>query len=534
MRDFDPWIAIFEEHVDCLDTVAGDEEAFVIPGLLAALIMRCPWHALAPGLAERAERLLHRDGASGQRLLVGTLLLHFLWCGEIDRVDRIILRVDELAQGPLSSSATLMQWWLVGTTLVKLLLGRLEAAGDDLQRASCLVDTEPSVAAQRPMVEFLCTLRALAMGDAKRARCRLERAARGIDPDNAAGRSEYERLRGMLAFLEVDRSTALRLTRASVESGRLSGYAVREHIALIAHVLAAARSGEHEEAQREIMQWRAHPMTPMCPWHLWLGGSVAAYAALCRVDDPMAAEDLQAAFGIARQYGFRASPVLFVVPDLLPRLAAFALARDIEPAFARELIVRHRLKAPLDADHRWPWPVRVRVLGGLSFELDGAPMPPSRKESRRLLELLQLLAAHGTDGLAQDRVADALWPDAEGDAARNSLDNAIHRLRRLLGGDDRVLLRYGALALNPERCWVDVDALTRQIDRLADLPEEKLAISVQELRRLYRAELLPDATDPLIASPRVELHRRAQTAIHTATNRLERAGYSNSSSISRG
>ena len=176
--------------------------------------------------------------------------------------------------------------------------------------------------------------------------------------------------------------------------------------------------------------------------------------------------------------------MLFVVPDLLPQLAAFALARDIEPTLARELIVRHRLKAPLEADHRWPWPVRLRVLGGFSVELDGAPLPASRKESRRLLELLQLLAAHGTDALAQDVVADALWPDAEGDAARNSLDNAVHRLRRLLGGEDRVLLRHGALALNRERCWVDVDALTRQVDLLADTPGDRLATSLHDLQRL--------------------------------------------------
>jgi hypothetical protein len=266
-------------------------------------------------------------------------------------------------------------------------------------------------------------------------------------------------------------------------------------------------------------------MTPMCHWHLWLGGCVAAYAALCRDDEETAVEDLRAAFSTAHTFGFRAAPVLFLVPDLLPTLTAVALANDIYPAVARELIVRHGLKAPLNADHRWPWPVRIRVLGGLWVELGGSPMPASRKESRRLLELLRLLAAHGTGLLAQDRVADALWPAAEGDAARNSLDNAVHRLRKLLGGDDRVLLRQGGLALNRERCWVDVDALTRQMDRLADVPQEDLAKSLDEFRRLYRGDLLPDATDPLITARRIKLQRRAQAVLRAATDRLERAGH---------
>jgi hypothetical protein len=456
---------------------------------------------------------------------VGTLLLHFLWRGEIDRVDRILSRIDALARSGTSSPAALLRWVTVGTTLVKLLLGRFEAAGDDLRRARLVVDSEPSLAAHRPMLEFMCTLRALAMGNPAEARCHLESASRTLDPDNAAGRSEYERLRGMLALLEDDRSTALRLTRASVESGRMSGYAVREHIALITHVLAAARNGEQDEARRGLAQWRAHPMTPVCHWHLWLGGCVAAYAALCRGDEETAVKDLRAAFGIARAYGFGAAPVLFLVPDLLPQLTAVALARDIEPALTRELIARHRVKAPPEADHRWPWPVRIRVLGGLLVELDGAPMPGSRKQSRRLLELLRLLAAHGTGSLAQDRVADALWPEAEGDAARNSLDNAVHRLRKLLGGDDRVLLRQGGLALNRECCWVDVDALTRQMDRLPDVPQDQLAVSVDEFRLACRAELLPDDSEPLITARRIELQRRAQTALRAATERLERAGY---------
>jgi ATP/maltotriose-dependent transcriptional regulator MalT len=524
MRDLDPWIAVLEEHADYLDSATGRDTAFVIPGLLAALVMRCPWHVLAPRLAERAERLLHREALGGQRLLVGTLLLHFLWRGEIDRVDRIIACVDELANGGLASPAALMRFWTTGTTLVKLLLGRFDAAGDDLQRAHTLLGSEPSVAAQRAPIEFLCALRGVAMGNAAQARCHLERAARSVDPEHASGRSEYERLRGMLALLEDDHSTALRLTRASVESGRMSGYAVREHIALLAHVLAAARHGEHDEAQRQIVQWRAHPMTAMCRWHLWVGGCVAAYAALCRSDDEAAAQDVQAAFATAREFGFHAfSPILSVVPELLPRLTAFALERDIEPTLARELIVHHRLKAPPQADHRWPWPVRLRVLGGFAFERDGAPLPATRKESRRLFELLQLLAAHGTDALAQDRVADALWPDADGDAARNALDNAVHRLRKLLGGEDRVLLRHGALALNRERCWVDVDALRRQLEQLANTPEEHLATSLRELRRIYRAALLPDATEPIITARRDELHRQVDAALRSATERLEHA-----------
>ena len=45
----------------------------------------------------------------------------------------------------------------------------------------------------------------------------------------------------------------------------------------------------------------------------------------------------------------------------------------------------------------------------------------------------KLAIALGGTAVAVDRLATLLWPDAEGDAARNSFDNALHRLRKLLG-----------------------------------------------------------------------------------------------------
>ncbi len=104
------------------------------------------------------------------------------------------------------------------------------------------------------------------------------------------------------------------------------------------------------------------------------------------------------------------------------------------------------------------------------IERADGPLPTSRKESRRLLELVALLAAQGENPVSLNQLADALWPDADGDAARNSLDNALHRLRKLLGGDDRVVLRQGTLALNPQRCWTDVAVLDRHLTALDQSP----------------------------------------------------------------
>jgi LuxR family transcriptional regulator, maltose regulon positive regulatory protein len=523
----DPWIDALEAFGPNPDRLlAGlESETRIVPGLVAALVMRRPWHPWTAALANRGERLLHHPSAPGQKLLLGALTFYLLWCGEQERLSRIILRIDDLCALGDAAPMALMRWWGVGI-LVKTLCGRFDAAEADLQRMLHTVAHEPALAFMRAGAELQGCLLALGRADRERARQHLEQAARVLDPDNAADRTVYEHCHAMVAMLEDDRANALRLTRAAAASGHRSGYAVREHIALIAHALAAAINDAHDESNEALQRVRDHPIHAMCLWHRWIGGCVAAYAALRRNDADAAAAELGLAFALGREYGFRCGPQLFAVADLMPRLVALALARGIEPDLARDLVERHRLRAPPQADHRWPWPVRVRVLGGFEVEVDGAPMPSSRKQSRRLLELLQLLAAQGSAGLAPDRIADELWPDAEGDAARNALDNLVHRLRKALGGDDRVLMRQGVLSLNTQRCWLDVDALARALVEQNTLRPEELPARWAELRLLARGPLLPDESRALLLARRATLQRQLRLALQDAAMRLDRADFS--------
>jgi LuxR family transcriptional regulator, maltose regulon positive regulatory protein len=521
----DPWIDALEGFgpgpEPLLDGLVS--ETRIVPGLVAALVFRRPWHAWTATLADRGERLLHHPTAPGLKLLLGALAFYRLWRGEQERLSRIVLRIDDLCVLGDAAPMALMRWWGVGI-LVKTLCGRFDAAATDLQRMLHTVATEPALAFMRAGAELQGCLLALGQADGKQARRHLDEAARALDPDNAADRTVYEHCHGMLAMLEDDRATALRLTRAAAASGHRSGFAIREHIALIAHALAAAFHDEHDEACVALQRVREHPIQAMCLWHRWIGGCVAAYAALRRGDADVAAAELRVTFAIGREHGFRCGPQLFAVAELMPRLVALALERDVEPELARELVERHGLRAPPQADHRWPWPVRVRALGRFEVEVDGAPMPSSRKQSRRLLELLHLLAAHGSAGIAPDRIADELWPEADGDAARNALDNLVHRLRKALGGDDRVLMRQGVLSLNPQRCWVDVDALGRALAEQSQLRPEALLTNWAALRSVARGPLLPDEDRALLLNRRAHLQRQLRLAVQDAALRLDQAG----------
>jgi hypothetical protein len=524
LPDLDRWIADLTRYAEQAAAPGDDAtELRLVPGLLAAVVYHAPWHDLAEPLANRAERLLHLDAALGQRLLVGSLAFHLLWRGHVDRLDRVLRRIDTLAAQGRAAPVTTMRWLGVSVS-VKALLGRNAEAQADADQALALVDAEPSLAAQRAAAENLAVFAALGAADAVRARRHQDRAASALSPDSAPDRTAFEHQRGMLALLEDDRPAALRLMRAAVASARGSGFRMREHIALIANALAAAQADAHDEARERLIEVFAHPFHAICRWHHWVAGCVAAYAALRRGDVPEALDHLRSAYRVARECGFRHGPMLFCCGDMMARLAALALEHGVEPTVAREVVLRNDLKAPPEASTAWPWALRIRALGRFEIERTDAPLPTSRKESRRLLELLRLLAAHGTAPVAQERVADALWPDSDGDAARNALDNALHRLRKMLGGDDRVLLRQGALQLNPQRCWTDVGALEALLTRLEACPAGEIAKHGSAIRALYRAPLLPDEPLPIVMERRAMLHRRVQRGLGAAADRLARAG----------
>lgn len=524
INELDPWLAVLDRHAAraAVRQPEGVEMRWV-PGLLAAVVHRRPWHPLADVLAERAERLLHREDAPGQRLLPGALAFHLLWRGHVDRLERIVLRIDALCAQQLAAPVTMMRWWGVGI-LVKALLGQHDSVRRDAELALALVASEPSVAAQRASVELLHMFAAIANQDAATARRAMHNAALALHPDDAVNRAMYEHQHGMLALLEDDGPGALRLMRASVASAQQGGFSMREHIALIANALAAARVGAHDEASRLLDAVFAHPFHAICRWHHWIAGIVAAYAALRRGDAPQGLVHLREALRTARDCGYRHGPMLYCCPDMMAELAALALAHGIEPDVARDIVIRNRLPAPPLADESWPWPVRIHALGALRIERADGPLPVSRKQSRRLLEMLRLLVAHGDTPVAVDAIADELWPDAEGDAARNALVNALHRLRKLLGGDDCILLRQGTLSLNPQRCWTDVQALGRLLGRIDGDPAASLPALLASVHRLCRAPLLPDDPLPGVVACRAALQQRLSRTLRGAAQRMAAAG----------
>jgi two-component SAPR family response regulator len=161
---------------------------------------------------------------------------------------------------------------------------------------------------------------------------------------------------------------------------------------------------------------------------------------------------------------------------------------------------------------------------------EDAPLHAGRKAPRRVLELLQAIVAMGSEAVSRDRLTEALWPQAEGDTARDAFEIALHRLRKLLG-EDAVILAHGQVSLASKRVWTDVRAFERlahkiqsQLDaRAAD--EESVADAIDRALTLYAGHFLADEPEqPWMLATRERMRSRLERLVSRAGAYCEEIG----------
>src|SRR4051812_15192828 len=103
--------------------------------------------------------------------------------------------------------------------------------------------------------------------------------------------------------------------------------------------------------------------------------------------------------------------------------------------------------------------LRLRTLGGLALECDGARLE-SVAGRRRALALLAQLAVAGPRGVSRARLVHRLWPDSDEEKARNVLAQTLHKLKRDLGGAE-IVTGAGELRLDDALISSDVAEFER-------------------------------------------------------------------------
>jgi two-component SAPR family response regulator len=137
-------------------------------------------------------------------------------------------------------------------------------------------------------------------------------------------------------------------------------------------------------------------------------------------------------------------------------------------------------------------PIVIKTLGTFEVVVDGELPGAKRKPPHLLLGILKVLIANGGCSVNRSLLLDALWPDLDGDRANDAQQVALHRLRRLLGHPDALVINHGYISINPQLIEVDafiLDTLCRNPFITGRQDRADTALS------LYRGTFLPDELD---------------------------------------
>ena len=238
--------------------------------------------------------------------------------------------------------------------------------------------------------------------------------------------------------------------------------------------------------------------------------------------------------GFAHARSFDLTHFFRALPSVAAELCGAALELKADLPFVRKVIAARALACPDIGIASWPWPLCVRALGGFAIERDGIPLKFARKAPKRLLDLLRLITVLGGRHVDAARAAAMLWPDAEGDEARDALKTMLHRTRSLLGAD-LLVVRDGQIAFDEGLTWVDTWAFEHVCARIESLlgarttaarvDDGELEMRRVQLFSLYRGHLFGEAELPSWAlALRDRLRARFIRSVDALGQRLEHIG----------
>ena len=508
----DHWAAVLR------DLLAAHPEAFadaalelhIQTALLLASSLRTPQHASTQACAQRVLQLSRMDIGPAERMNAGLALLQYGIVEEShENTARLVAEFDALARASGTPPTQRALW------LAYLGLHRSLAAEGQASAAPCREAVD--VCVSEGLSHLVNFVRLLSIGCAIEVNG-LESAKsdlRSIEPTLHGLRSTdlvlYHVLRAWLALLEGAPQLALEQAGIAAQMAPQQGHIGPLCSASAIHSQALIACGEFERAlaaARVPQPFVGRPGVGSFRFSA-LMFEADALAHLQRREEHL--EVLRAALETGRRGGFLNLHI--PLPAMAARLCAAALEAGIETEYVERLIRARRLLPPTPQTAHWPWPVRIRALGGLAVSIDGVPLASKGKTQRRPLGLLKLLVAHGDRPVDHATPIDRLWPDLAGDAARDAFDAALHRLRRLLVHADAVQLEDGRLRLDPRRVWTDVRAFEHLCSRIETGTAPAPPQAGEVLLDLYRGALLPGEEMPTVEPMRQRLRRKFELAV---------------------
>jgi len=488
-------------------------EARVTAAMIYGLFHAHPDHPHYPRWLERGMQLLYEDiGAPNRVMLAAALVMHSWWYGEPQRGQQAV----EAARSGIGDNLlplALTCFLELAESLDLMQRADYPAARELLNRGVDRVSALGSEAFESEFLLHLC-YGYLFTGDADAVDRPLQRLVALIP---AHHHFNYGKVLYIEAWQALQRGEARKgLTHAldALHSGQAAHVYSQTPMMELMVVVAYQALGETGQARAYKERFDAylelHPNVHLACCGLFH----SAHAAFTDGSRERALSLLGRAMEMGRANGL--TSYLGWLPDVMTLLCAEALRAGIEVDYVCHLIRSNGLLPDPHAQGltQWPWPVELKLLGGFELNVNGKALRSVGKGQYRLMALLKVVAASDGQEAGQELLMDALWPDAEGDAARRTLDTSVYRLRKYLDMPKALVFSNGRLGLDPRYCRVDVQAF----HDLAEGLEERLRqdaggrsfqADVRSLMELYQGPLLPDDTEsPWLNARREALRER--------------------------
>ena len=497
LRRLDSWIAEFDQRLaDRLDQLAPDVEARVTLGFFIALSFRQPVHPNMSLWLERVRKILESESLSTERAMLRQhLVMHHILRGEHPEAEANLGRLCYGDESPATAHPlrTLADHVSEARLAMQMGMGKrcLQAVSEGLRVAE-----ESGNHVFDSVLLQLGSLMSLNRGELARADKFLAAFDRVAEALPFADRGDYFAVAAWRKFYSGESAFALQLlgrTAAASEARGAPYFIAADHLGC---GLLFFLCGRTSEALRHLELGRKVGSSIKNPVFEYVYQLFSAYVAFGLHDEDKARDHLAIGMRLGCKHGYM--HFLFFPPRVIARLCLIALESGIETLYVQSLIERNEL-TPDPAwgqAESWPWPIRIYTLGRFGVVKRGEPLRFAGKTQKKPLELLKALIAFGGREVSEHKLTDALWPDAEGDAAAQSLATTLFRLRKLLG--EQVIRRQERrLTLDPSYCWVDCWAF----QRLSSDDSGDRSMRVAKLRRLHQGPFLDGEDDAPWAKP---------------------------------
>ncbi|MBU2514583.1 hypothetical protein KJ966_24935 [bacterium] len=456
--------------------------------IFGAMVNRQPDHPDFKEWLERTRNVLLNSLDENLKLVAGfALCSHYLYTGDFSSIGFIVDTLRRQTEGGEAHP-----FWIVLVRLASA--GRYWLTGHSDQ---CLQETEAALSFSEEQGIHLWDAHflgfgaagALSGGNYDLARNYLERMSQAMIPGMLYTVAMYHCISAWLHLLAGDLRQAENHAETALKMAEELGGTIPLVIGYQAVCLCKHQKGKPEQALK--ISKKAIALSERMDSSLLRFQSMCTHAILmfdCGTRDQVV-QSLEKAMIL----GHRGDLLNFwlFLPRVMTRLCLTALELGIETPYVQKLVSLRNLQPdhPPVSIAVWPWRIRFYTLGSFRFEIDGTEQRFKGKPPKKPLEMLRLIVTLGGKDIDEDRVTDALWPDAEGDSGHKNFEITLHRLRKLIGVDDCIHMNEGRLSLNPVMCYLDYqqfEALDRKIKN-SDLSLDQKLSHQQEIDLLEEA-----------------------------------------------